>query len=85
MISFSKKISICLIILFAAISTTGCNKLSNTVVVRTESVYDKVMGASNEPSHPTYANNVVYLGDSAKDSRNYGPRDVSFDFYDLKR
>lgn len=84
--SNSKKISICLIIFLTAVFTTGCNKVTNSVVVKTESVYDKVMGgSSSQDNQVSYNNNVIYLGDTPRSSQKFGPNDVSFNFYDLKR
>lgn len=72
-------------ILATAIFATGCDKFSNKVVFKKDSVYDTMMGSSSQSVQSKYTNNVVYLGDSPQDKKKYGPKDVSFDFYDLRR
>lgn len=85
MIIFNKKMGICLIILFISFIGSGCNKSSDGKFVKLESKYDQLFKNDNETAANHYGNNVVYLGEDSKDSKRFGPNDVSFDFYALKR
>lgn len=79
MVVFVKKLGILTIILFVSIISTSCNRTD-------KSSFFNVASVKNTPTKVLHQNtkNVVYLGES-EDARSFGPKDVSFDFYDLKR
>lgn len=79
MVKFVKKLCILTIILFVSIISTSCNRTDKSSFFNVASVKDTPTKVIRQNTK-----NVVYLGDS-EDARPFGPKDVSFDFYDLKR
>lgn len=72
--------------LFTSLVTVGCAQKPKTGWVNTDSLPGQTF--SKHSRNDTKQNNstIVYLGSDkhSQSSSNFGPRDVSFDFNDLK-
>lgn len=74
------------LILSTGIFTVGCNEKPKSAWVNTNSMpgktfssdFKKVSGAKSDGS------SVVYLGNPNEPDVNFGPRDISFNFRDLR-
>lgn len=74
--------------LFVGIITTGCKKASGNNWVNTDSMPGRTFSdhASTPSDNKSNNSTILYMG-SDKDSPNvnFGPKDVSFDFRDLRQ
>lgn len=87
MITSAPKISVILIALILSISvvTVGCGKKKQAEWVNTASMpghtFDSNVNLSNAKNN---VSGTVYLGDPNTPDVQFGPRDVSFNFRDLR-
>ena len=84
-----KKISIAVvfgILLVVGFATVGCGKKPESAWVNTQSMPGKTFSKYAKKETPRKSSNqVIYLGSSEDStSSSFGPRDVSFDFKDLR-
>lgn len=84
---FSKIIS--LVVVFAlclatSMFTVGCKEKPKSGWVNTNSLPGQTFSKYNKHSEQQSSSTIVYLGSSNGSNVNFGPKDVSFEFRDLK-
>jgi len=74
------------LILVSGIITTGCAQKPKGAWVNTNSMPGKTFSSDYKKSADAknYNSSVVYLGNSDEPNVNFGPKDISFNFRDLK-
>lgn len=84
--SKTKVISIVLaLFLFTGLLTVGCKRKTKNAWVNTASMPGQTFKKYESNNAEQNNSKVLYLGsDSSSQSENFGPRDVSFEFRDLK-
>lgn len=74
------------LLLFVGIFTVGCRRKPEVAWVNTKSMPGNTFSQyTNNSSSKNTHSGVIYLGgDSNSSNSNFGPRDVSFEFRDLR-
>lgn len=86
MITSAPKLSIILIalVLLISVATVGCGKKKQAEWVNTASMPGHALDSVNLPNAKNNVSGTVYLGDPNSPDVQFGPRDVSFNFRDLR-